>query len=211
MADRVRHLSYVNEGTVLLVVGEGETKFHIHAHKLSEVSPLFIVALESGFREAGERMITLLEDVETVDCFVQWVYHQKIEMVENVDLEVSSNIRVSENRNCNLYIFADKYDIPDLKRYAITKLFRIIRNCRPPALFKVKQWYQHTSATSGLRLLIRDWYFWKASSEYLASKQFHNALILNPEFAADLVGCLGRINLNRTCPEPDNMEIEQYL
>ena len=143
MVDPVRHLSYVSEGTVLLVVGEKKTKFHIHAHKLSEVSTFFRAALESGFREAGERMITLSEDVETVDCFVQWVYHQNIEMVENVDLEVSRNIRVSENRNCNLYVFADKYDIPDLKRYAITKLFRIIWKCRPPAPFKVEKWYQH--------------------------------------------------------------------
>ncbi|MDI1488150.1 MAG: hypothetical protein OHK93_007424 [Ramalina farinacea] len=197
MVDSVRHFSYVNEGTVSLVVGEKKTKFHIHAHKLSEVSTFFRAALESGFREAGERMITLSEDVETVDCFVQWVYHQKI--------------RVSENRNCDLYIFADKYDIPDLKRYALTKLFRIIWKCRPPAPFKVENWYQHTSATSGLRLLIRDWYFWKASSEYLASKQFHDALIQNPEFAADLVAVLGRFNLNRMCPKPENMEIEQYV
>lgn len=201
----------MDEGTILLVVGKKDTKFHIHAHKLSEVSTFFKAALESGFKEAGERMITLSEDVETVDCFVQWVYHQKIDMLDNVDPEVQSDIKASTNRNCNLYIFADKYDIPRLKRYATTNLFTLIWECQSPAQERVKAWYQQTSATCGLRRLLRDWYLLRADSNYLASKKCRDALIQNPEFSADLVGALCQTKSTDDYLTWKNMKIEDYL
>lgn len=212
MADQIRPFSYINEGTVLLVVGEKTTNFYVHAHKLSEVSTFFKAALESGFKEAGERVITLPEDrVHIIDCFVQWVYHQKIAMLEDVDLKVIDERRTSTTLSCNLYIFAEKYDIPELKRYAIINLFKLIGKYRPPAQFRVKKWYEQTSATSGLRRLVVDWYFWKATSEYLASEECHETLIQNPEFSADLVRCLGRQNLVRKCPALEKMDVEGYL
>lgn len=59
----------------VVVVGPKESKFVLHSHLLTSVSPFFAAALNGSFAESSSRTITLPDErPEIFEWFVQWLY-----------------------------------------------------------------------------------------------------------------------------------------
>ena len=68
--------------TVALVVGKSKRAFHVHVDLLCDASPFFKAAFTGKFKENSEKTMQLPEDDEcTFELFVDWLYHQRYEML----------------------------------------------------------------------------------------------------------------------------------
>ena len=148
---------------VTLLVGPTKMPFYVHKNKICEASSFFRSAFESGFRETEDQKVTLPEDdVEIVDAFLDWIYSRQFDHLQTKD-GLSY-----ENADCiiGLFLFADKYGVPDLKTNIIDKLFDFAKNknlTNVTARLLPKVW-EHTPEEAGIRRLIVDWIVWKATS-----------------------------------------------
>ena len=108
-----------------ITVGEDRVVFKIHEGLLRKASPVFDKALSSGFRESHDKKIELPEeDINTFNFFVQWLYHHH-ELRENLmDSFVPEGKAKREyfDKIIDLYCFAGKYEIEQLKRNVIGNL-----------------------------------------------------------------------------------------
>lgn len=184
----------------------------MHHHMLCQISSFFKTALESSFKEAIERVVSLPGEREkVVDRFVQWIYHEKVPDCETSPRGTEDARFDYEHRNCALYVFADKYGVPDLKRYSIRNLIQIISKSGAPRRSTVRRTYNHTVASSGLRRLICDWCAWRIRSNDLDRDRYRALLTEVPEFSADLVGALSRHWERRSKPKLDGLRASAYM
>lgn len=124
------------------MVGPKRVKFGVHKGILIRSSAFFRAALTGTFKEATEGTVTLQEDSPKVfGVFVSWLYTGKLEnTVDEIPTPCGSN------RLAELYIFADRYDVPILRNDAIdalvknrqellhipTSSFRMVYDATPP-------------------------------------------------------------------------------
>ena len=98
-------------------MGEVREKFLFHKSLLCDLAPFFRAALEGSFKEATEAMIPMPEeDPETVQRFHVWAYTGCI-MAEDEDIKT-----IEWEALIQLYIFGEKYGLPDLQNLAIDSL-----------------------------------------------------------------------------------------
>lgn len=124
------------------MVGPKRVKFGVHKGILIRRSAFFRAALTGTFKEATEGTVTLQEDSPKVfEVFVSWLYTGKL---ENTVDEIPTPC--SFKRLAELYIFADRYDVPILRNDAIdalvkhsqenlqisTSIFRMVYDATPP-------------------------------------------------------------------------------
>ena len=177
---------YAGVDTVTLIVGETKTPFRIHEDLLFENSTYFKATFGSGFREGASREITLPEDeTKIVDRFVHWLYSpSSYPLTWRV-----TGIRWEDI--IKLYIFTDKYIVPNLK----SCMFKEIKGARRvPSLDSVAIAYDNLPASSDLRKLLVAPYaiaFYKESK--FEATEYKEKLSQMPEFAADLVCALAKL------------------
>lgn len=95
--------------TVQVIVGQSNKAFTIHEGVLCNVAPYFCAAFEGNFIEGVRQVLELPEENETMfRRFQLWVYTKKL--LEDDE----SFIGIDWKPLVDLYIFGDKYGIPDL-------------------------------------------------------------------------------------------------
>ena len=182
---------------VLITVGPEKAKHYVHSHRLCEESGFFRAAINAGFRESSEQVIDLPEDkAGNVNNFIGWLYRERLpeicaEALE--DLVQRKNYLGSEvDRLCYLYIFADKYDIPRLKKCVVVDLVKMAGTCAAPGSAMIANYYKATGRKSSLRRLLCDWYTLRVGPKFFGSDRSQEGYIQNPEWAADLLAACAR-------------------
>ena len=151
----------------------------------------------SVFTEALDQSMTLPDDrVETVARFSQWLYRGHYELT-SIDSNVT-DIALAAKRHmqlAELYVFADKYDIPQLHNNIVDKLFVMqAQGSAPPRIQLIRYVYNNTIAGSSFRKLIVGRYVWHIDIRWYSREFTSGLLALQPEFAADLaVALAGRV------------------
>jgi hypothetical protein len=117
-----------------VIVDSNEVSFTVHEQLLTFYSPFFRAALKGGFAEATKGQVRLEEVSEkTFELFVHWLYHQcfpnETDDPEFLKLwyRVDSTI-VSAAGLVDLHVFAEEYDVPNLKRQSIDSLFEKVND-----------------------------------------------------------------------------------
>ncbi|KAE9969166.1 hypothetical protein BLS_005464 [Venturia inaequalis] len=114
---------------VTISIGEdfGEKQDYILPMEyLTSVSPYFENAFKGSFREAVEKKISLANvEVETFGIYVEWLNSHKI-VDENGEAFAGENaIEISRHAVLlKLYLFADEYDHPQLRRDVLEVFIR---------------------------------------------------------------------------------------
>ncbi|XTI89530.1 hypothetical protein V2W45_1241817 [Cenococcum geophilum] len=121
--------SAMSQTIVTLNVGPNEQCFHVHRDLLMYYSPYFKAAFNSSFN-AEERAIPIPDvKVSTFYMFMDWLYTERLPRTKKeVDetgvlggRELVSSYTGLEF--AELYIFADMYDVPGLRRQVMDRIF----------------------------------------------------------------------------------------
>ncbi|KAF2872401.1 hypothetical protein BDV95DRAFT_606017 [Massariosphaeria phaeospora] len=108
-----------------VTVGEGEEDFYIHLELLCKHSHYFDKLFKGQFKEGGSTLTTLRDvDVPTWTAFMDFVYNvQPI-----LSYSKSKHYRIDESAPdlTELYIFADKYDVPSLRTRIVSAVWRVL-------------------------------------------------------------------------------------
>ena len=132
-------------------MGEADQKFLFHRDMLSDMAPFFKAALESGFKEAEEALITMPEDTtSTIELFRLWAYGGII-LDTNEDIEA-----VPWDHLIRLYIFADRYDLPDLQNAVMDAINTKVNDTSIIPTGYLHLIYDNTNTSSPLRRWIID-------------------------------------------------------
>ena len=183
--------------TILITVGTEKAKHLVHSRLLCEESGFFRAAISSGFKEGTEQVIDLPEEkAEHVDNFINWLYRERLpeisaEALEDPDYQ-NRYPRDEADRLFYQYIFADKYDIPRLKKVVMLDLVKLASVCRAPSAKLIPDYYKATGIKSPLRRLLCDWYTLHVGQKFFQDDRHQEFFSQDPEWAADLLAACAR-------------------
>ena len=154
--------SIKNDTIVKVAVGESKQIFYIHRKLLCNVSPVFNAAFHPGhfLEDATETMDISDFDTNTFDYFTEWLYSGKFSGMctggsggvetrkEDCSVELSNMI--------DLYIFADKYMLPELKSEATKSFYRHFKWHKTSWPATIGAVYRNTATNSPLRMMVAD-------------------------------------------------------
>jgi hypothetical protein len=113
-----------------MVVGSEKARFTVHEELLTYHSLYFRAALTGGFKEAEDKVVTLADESGlVVEFFIHWLYYQRLPNADDhADLygawnDGEADGRLKTSNLIQLYVFCDKFDVPELKIDAMTHLF----------------------------------------------------------------------------------------
>ena len=113
-----------------VLVGQKEEKLTVHEELLTFHSPYFRAALTGGFREAQDKTVTLKEEKGRIfEFFVHWLYYlrfpNKDDSAELYAAWTADNDYgdLKTENLIQLYVFCDKYNVPELKTKTMTEIF----------------------------------------------------------------------------------------
>jgi hypothetical protein len=117
-----------------VLVGSGQTRFVVHENLLIYYSKFFRAALTGNFIEAKDKTVRLEEvDPKVFELFIHWLYYQRFPKTDSGDdrdiLETWNDDDIGLVCTSNyvlLYIFGDKYDVPELRRATVDGLLHDI-------------------------------------------------------------------------------------
>lgn len=126
------------------------------------------------------------DDESTFELFVDWLYHQRYEMLPYVDGdEAEGDGRLLEA--FQLFVLPDKYKVLKLKSLLIEKIFaHMAVSENGLVLSSIAYAYKHTTQGSGLRKLLADSCAWYIDPERYEDPEVQAFLRRNPDFATDL-------------------------
>lgn len=193
------------------MVGKDENVFNVHEDRLFEVSPFFKAAFESKFREATNRSMSLPEDdTDVVEQFVQWVYFGTLDyerLKEMKDLE-SPGFELT----FRLYVFADKYDLAQIKSLICKDMFKAFKGINWGRLDKdtLTYVYQSTVKNDLLRTMIKDALVWKTTCAWYEMEE--NLLWLHnmQDLAFDVTVSLAKRANGKLTVDPFTLDFKQY-
>lgn len=109
----------------------GEHCYNVHRLVVSVQSGYFKRLCEGGFKEATERKVTLHEDPPyAVKLMVDWFYNfDYIDVPNSAETTDSGVEKWALEVHSTMFTLADKYDIPNLKAYALARAQRVSTRC----------------------------------------------------------------------------------
>jgi len=123
-------ISFLSDGTVILHVGPNRKIIEIHKKLLTSISPELNKHVNNDMREGIEGKIHLPEEgEEALTLFAEWAYtrdYGREDKALGFHLEQEDQWQ-SLHRHLQLCVFADKFNIPTLKRLAESKFHLEIR------------------------------------------------------------------------------------
>ena len=191
---------------VTLYVGESQKPFYVHLDLLCDVSSFFKAAFAGSFREGVDKTMQLPEDNEnTLLLFLDWLYYRRYEMMPESDYDESDDEADDEDESDDeideeldeddkfleafrLFVLAEKYDVPSLKRLVVEKLFANTGEYHyGPRYSSVLYLYAHTTKSSGIRRLVADWHAWYMDPVHIELPRFQALLRKQPDFSAEVM------------------------
>lgn len=105
----------------------------------------------------------------------------------------SSEYNTLHTKAFRLFVLADKYDVPNLKKRICEQLVEQAREgYHPPDLGTIRYVYESLSERSGLRRLIVDWCAPSMIPNWFQEDGIRSSLIGIPAFAVDLASAIAR-------------------
>lgn len=182
-------------GFATIIVGEDKKVFAVHETLLTHFSEFFRAALNGNFKEAMDKRITLEdEDPATFECFVHWLYYQKLpdtvldgNGAPLIDWMSATGLNESDFL-VHVYFLADKYSVRELCNKATTELLNRIRyGCTFPSAKTVLKVFDSFPSESAMpRLLIEAFGMYGESSCIAENEEFFQ----NAPFFQALMGCV---------------------
>ncbi|KAF2809742.1 uncharacterized protein BDZ99DRAFT_499038 [Mytilinidion resinicola] len=132
--------SAMSQDLVTVLVGPQGKAYHAHMDLIVHYSEYFRAAFTGSFREAEEKELTL-EEVEerTFGFFMDWLYSKKLP--QNCGTTERSSAYPLQPCTCNedearyplvkLYIFGDRYQVPDLRKDALNAIYQECNHDNP--------------------------------------------------------------------------------
>jgi len=113
--------------------------------------------------------------------FVHWLYAH--------DNQNSGSLPNNSYNLIRLYVIAEKYDIPALKKCICDRMIRCAKDkgSKPPGWDSIAYAYEYLPATSSLLKLLVDWHAWDMCLGLAVIETEKKELAENPKFAVDLV------------------------
>ncbi|EON62683.1 hypothetical protein W97_01907 [Coniosporium apollinis CBS 100218] len=101
--------------------------YHVHKDLLCWYSPYFKKTLRGSFREAKALKLILRDtEVAVLGVVVDWLYTQSLP--EHDDPRIQACIGRWNEPITGVYIFSDRYDIPDLREHAMDDFYTYFTN-----------------------------------------------------------------------------------
>ncbi|KAF2100836.1 hypothetical protein NA57DRAFT_74435 [Rhizodiscina lignyota] len=148
-------MSAIDLATTQVMIGDNAKSYNVYKALLCASSKNFNAALNGQFRD-GQLNELKLDDIqeEVFEDYVDWLFAGKICFTQ----------RAAGMRLWDLYIFADRFHIPQLKRDAVN----YVHNAnRPPSLHFVKRAFNELPDKSPIRSILIDVYakYWDPELE----------------------------------------------
>lgn len=178
---------WADVATVTLIVGESKTAFHVHEATLFEASPFFKAAFTLDFRESSERVMTLPgEDESIFGLFVDWLYHQRYDILLNPNKSENKCDRYMQP--VQLFALADRYDVRSLRNLLVSQMFALLKqeNLQSLEIQTFVYAYEHTSPNSSIRKLLADYLAWVVDKSSFKPAIFQAWLQGYPDISVDL-------------------------
>lgn len=206
---------WLGDATVTILVGKAKSAFHIHEDILFGESSFFKAAFTSQSQERSKRSMTLPEDDTSIfQLFVDWLYHQRYCMGV---LSACDKPPDRYLRHVQLYILADKYDVPRLKGLVLRRIFSLMKPALKssslddkPCLATISYIYEHTSNNAALRKIFIDGLVWSCAYEFLIRASVLEWLRANPDISLDLNIRFAKKRVSQSDPFAGDIP-EEYL
>ena len=127
--------------------------------------------------------MTLPEDDESVfDSFVNWLYHRRYDIPKHMDFFEDFL------RPVQLFVLANKYGVPDLKRLVLVQMFNLIKSHTPfgPSPEAFAYAYGHTFQNATFRKLLVDDMVWNCPHSWYQQAENQEWLRAHPDISTDL-------------------------
>lgn len=177
---------------MVLKVGPKKTRFDVHKRQLCELSPFFNAAFNGKFQEKAGTMNLVEDNLYAFEHFVRWIYERNVDIP--LEGKNDETLKARMRDLIDVYILADKYDIPALKNSIMEILFDAVKigsdkalQClRLPKLRDMEHIFANTGRGSTLRKFVTACNTWFVSRQWYTEDTGSNWLHSNPEIATDL-------------------------
>ena len=155
--------------------------------------------------------MTLPEDDESVfEFFVDWLYHQRYDMGVLPSRDQSNEIKDMFMQHIQLYVLADKYDVPNLKSLVLSQVFLLLKHNLGPTKHIIIYAFQHTSQNAGIRRMFADLLACNLSPIRSKNADLKEWVRIEPEIAVEIVHSVAKHMLEIKNPFDGEMP-EEYL
>ena len=189
-----------------------DSEVHIHRDVLCKASPVFEAAFNAkgSFLEAETQKMDLDSSevsINTLERFVQWLYADDYELSDPIG---TTELGKQYMELTDLFVFAEKYFVVDLKNNIIKKLWDL-RKVRRACLGSdaIRRIYDNTPKSSPFRRLLAAEYTWYASLNWYDEPDAHEVLCCNTDFAADVAIAMAK-RLNGKLKNPFIGEASEF-
>ena len=170
-----------------------ESELHVHRNLLCKASPVFEAAFtgENSFVETRTQIFEFDSSevsIESLELLVQWLYSDDYKLPEAADI---FDVHERYTELADLYVFAEKYVIVDLKHSIIEEFWKLQKK-KSPRLIPIRRIYENTPDSSPCRLLIAAGYAWNMSMTWYDKESASERLRCHPDFGADVAIELGK-------------------
>ena len=174
------------------------SEVHVHRDLLCKASPVFEAAFmtSSSFVEGTTQKMDLENSevsIHTLGRFAQWLYTGDYQLSEANGL---AGVREQYLGLADLFVFAEKYVIVDLKNNIIEKLWDFLNVQRKsPGFDVIRRIYDNTPSSSPCRRLLAVEFAWKVSLNWYEGRYAPKFLHYNVDFAVDVaIGLAKRLS-----------------
>lgn len=201
------------DSAAILFVGANSTPFIVHVDRLCGVSSFFRNAFNSQFKEGSDKKMDLPEDdVDTVYFFVHWLCNIEVMTlsIPTHDGDVLLDLDYLKTPMRAL-VFADKYDIPNLRLHIFRQLSAHARiHGEPPSEKAVEYAYENTCRGSGIRRFLADWHACFMAADWYQYPETQDWLLDIPEFAIDLLVARTKVGNTQSNDDPFIKNLPKY-
>ena len=185
------HFRLLDDPIVTLRVDSSE--LHVHRNLLCKASPVFEAAFtrEGSFVETRTQTLDLDSSevsVKSLELLVQWLYSDDYELPETAGT-IDAHEQYKEL--ADLYVFAEKYVMLDLKNCIIKEFWKLQKK-KAPRIAPIRRIYENTPHSSPCRRLLAAGYAWTVSMTWYDKPSASERLRCHPDFGADVAIELGK-------------------
>ncbi|KAL8794313.1 MAG: hypothetical protein Q9195_003139 [Heterodermia aff. obscurata] len=188
------HLKLLNGPIVTLRLDSFE--LHVHRNLLCKASPVFEAAFTGGASFVETKTQTFDFDssevsIKSLGHLVQWLYSDDHRLIQEASL---INIHDWYTELADLYVFAEKYVIVDLKNSIIEEIWKalVVAGDVIPGPTHIRRIYDNTPDSSPCRRLLAAVYGWSMDTTWPEEAEAFEHLRCHADFGAKVAIELGK-------------------
>ena len=165
----------------------------MHRNLLCKASPVFEAAFtgENSFVETRTQTFDFDSSevsIKSLELLAQCLYSHDYKLPEAAD---TFDLHERYTELADLYVFAEKYVIVDLK-HSIMEEFWKLQKMNAPRLAPIRRIYENTPDSSPCRRLLAAGYAWNVNMTWYEKESASERLRCHPDFGADVAIELGK-------------------